>query len=151
MTKWIFLFSLFSCVAFAENLNLSKVHLVDQHEVKSHVDESTHWILFTADMDGYKMVKETLEALGVEDIKAKGGYFVADISKMPKMISKMFAIPAMKKFKFKIQLDGDGELTKDWPREERKLTVMKLKAGEVTEVTYLKDKAALEEFWKSLK
>jgi hypothetical protein len=55
-----------------------------------------------------------------------GAVYVADISRMPAMIAKMFAVPAMRRRGYPVLLDRDGSLTRDWPRVAGQLTMIGL-------------------------
>lgn len=105
---------------------LSKAELKNQFEETVKIDESVQWIIFTGDKNASEKIKKVLEEIKTTDfVKAKGMY-VADISKMPAMISKMFAIPAMRDYDFKVVLDQEGNVTKSWPQKEGHATLIEL-------------------------
>ncbi|MFP5519150.1 MAG: hypothetical protein ACLGGX_04560 [Bdellovibrionia bacterium] len=129
-------------VVLATDLKLD-FSVADQHGKEQTIPQDTKLVIFAADMDGYKLAREAFEENKIEDLSAKKVFFISDISKMPALISKMFAIPKMKELKFQIFLDKDGTLTKDFPREEKKLTLLKLTEGKVTEKNFTDKKEEL--------
>ena len=73
---------------------------------------------------------------------------ISDISKMPGLVSKMFAIPKMKKYNFKLALDKEGDVTKAWPRQEGVILVMKVDQLKVESTENLTTAEAVASFFK---
>lgn len=134
---------------FASDLNL-KIELKDQHEKVQVIPESTRVLLFASEMEGYKMARDTFEKLKVTDLSKLNLAFVADISKMPALISKMFAMPKMRKLPYQILLDRDGNLTQDWPRQDKQLAWLKISENQVVETKWFAKPEELEEAIKGL-
>lgn len=70
---------------------------------------------------------------------------------MPSLVSKMFAIPKMKKYSFKMALDKSGETTKQWPREAGVIVVMKLSKLKLETIELLKTEKAVSAFFADKK
>ena len=130
--------------------SIEKFELQDQFDSKAELQSQTRWLLFAMDMDGYGIIKEVFPTSPKVASFEKEGFLVSDISKMPSLIAKMMAIPKMKKYNFRLVLDRKGEVTKDWPRQEKGLALIELKEFQVVGVKYLKDRKDLEEFLGSL-
>ncbi len=130
--------------------SIEKFELQDQFDAKAELQAQTRWLLFAMDMDGYGIIKEVFPASPKVASFEKEGFLVSDISKMPSLIAKMMAIPKMKKYNFRLVLDRKGEVTKDWPRQEKGLALIELKEFQVVSVKYLKDRKDLEGFLASL-
>lgn len=73
---------------------------------------------------------------------------VSDISGMPSLITKMFALPKMKKYHFKMALDKSGELTKSWPRQTGKATVLQIDNSKVINVDYIATYEQIQKIFK---
>ncbi len=144
----IFLLSL-SSFALEVGAAAPDLKLKDQFEKPIKIPADAKYLLFVTDKKPSKLLSDSIIAADT-DLQAKKVVYASDISGMPSMISSMFAIPAMKKYKFKMALDMTGEETKSWPRQADKVTVMKLENQKITEIQYLESKEDIEKFVKSL-
>ena len=66
--------------------------------------------------------------------------YISDISTMPSFVTRMFAIPKMKKFWFKVSLIYDEEEAKDISRQKGKVTVIRLKDNRIQKIDFVKAK-----------
>lgn len=130
---------------------LSAFSMQDQHDAKHSVDESVRMIVFAADMDAGDISKEALAQDGAKVLTDAGALYIADISKMPAMIAKMFAVPAMRRRGYPVLLDRDGSLTRGWPRVAGQLSVIALdrltvrSVAQVTSVADLRTQLAVKQ------
>ncbi len=136
----------FAAVAAAQTLGvgapLPALTLVDQHDVALTIGPETRVILFTRDMDAGDLVKEALAEDGAARLAEADALVVADIERMPGVITTLFALPAMRKRPYRMLLDRDGKATAMLPSEEGKVTVLTLDALTITGLTYA-DSAAV--------
>lgn len=103
---------------------IEPISLKDQH-AKSHiVDASAEVILFSRDMKGSDLLKQGLTDVGPEYLIGKKAVYIADISRMPKLIAKMIAIPAMRERPYSMLLDRDGKTTAHFPCMEDQATLI---------------------------
>ena len=70
-------------------------------------------------------------------LKDKKAIYVADISGMPGFITKMVAIPKMQKRPYTIAILRDEAQSKRFPQKDDAITIIKLKSGKVTEITFV--------------
>lgn len=106
--------------------SLAAVTLEDQHGVSHRIDASTRAVLFTSDMDAGDAVKTALAEGGAERLARAGAVYVADVSRMPSIIRRTMAEPAMRKRPYPMLLDREGEATKGWPRTSGQATLLVL-------------------------
>jgi hypothetical protein len=57
--------------------------------------------------------------------------FVADIQKMPAIIAKMFAVPAMRAYSYRVMLDRESRVVPRYPGDADKVLVLRLHNGKV--------------------
>ena len=69
---------------------------------------------------------------------------------MPGFVTKMFALPKMKKYPFKLALDYEGHITKDWPKKMAHVTFIKLSSLKIVEVKFLKNDTEIEANLKNI-
>ena len=68
---------------------------------------------------------------------------MADISRMPSLVAKLFALPAMRKRPYRMLLDRDGTATADFPARAGEVTLLRLHDGTIERVDYAASAAAL--------
>jgi hypothetical protein len=128
----------------------SSFELQDQFEQKWVANQTPIQILFASDMEGYKLLNQYFEknAEATKRLNVAQIVYVADISKMPSLISKMFAIPKMKKLNYSIYLDKSGEVTKNWFRTEKGISVLKKEGDQTLKLqVQLKNLSEVEKFF----
>ncbi|QDK45065.1 hypothetical protein DOM22_07785 [Bdellovibrio sp. ZAP7] len=126
--------------------SLSSFKIQNQFEEPAELSSETRWILFSSDMNAAKMLTEYLNE-NASKLDLRKTLIISDISKMPGLVAKMFAIPKMKKYNFKLALDRTGETTKDWPRKEGYLVIIKLSELKVESVEEVNTKEAVTSFF----
>ncbi|MBT9490508.1 MAG: hypothetical protein IV093_23625 [Rubrivivax sp.] len=122
------------------------LHLNDQHDQPALASTSTRWVVFTAEKPVSDMVNAVLSAepSGVTDRLQV--LYVADISRMPALITRMFALPKLRELAFPIALVRDttqAAQVADIPRVAGGATLLRLDAGRVAQVATARDGAEL--------
>lgn len=115
--------------------------LNDQHDKPAPVSASTRWLVFAAEKPVSDMVSALLaaEPAGVADRLRL--VYVADISGMPALVTRMFALPKLRELPFPIALVRDAaQVTQvaDIPRVTGAATVLRLDNGRVAQVATIR-------------
>ena len=113
------------------------LELKDQHDKSVAINEQTNMILFAAGKSTSALMSKTLEDLPPSTLKDKKALYVADISGMPGFITKMVAIPKMQKRPYTIALLRDEAISKRFPQKDGAITIIQLKAGKVTDISFV--------------
>jgi hypothetical protein len=121
----------------APGMPVAEIRLADQHDVEGSIGPDVRAILFTRDMDAGDFVKEALADKGDQVLAAANDVYVSDISGMPGVIAKLFALPSMRKRPYRMLLDRDGKATAGFPSQEGKVTLLRVENGEIEKVEYL--------------
>jgi hypothetical protein len=108
--------------------------LDDQHGVPGTVDARTRIVLFTREMKGGDVAKAALAGADQSFLDARGLVYVADVSRMPAVVLRLFALPRMRERPYRMLLDRDGTQTRDLPATEGRATVLFLTELRVTRV-----------------
>lgn len=103
--------------------------LLDQFDQPYSLDQQTHTLLVARDMDAAKLVKAALEDRPKGYLEARHAVFVADIQRMPTLIAKMFAVPAMRDYSYRVLLDREGRVAPRYPGAENKVLWLQLNEG----------------------
>lgn len=144
MARWLttlLISCLFSINVFADTL--APMTLEDQWEKTHSLDAKTKWVLFSHHKVGGEWVKNSVDSLQLTPLAQHDLLYVADISAMPGLITRMFALPKMRDYAFSIALVRESELVDDWPRQEDHVALIELKSLQVKTVHHFADEASL--------
>jgi len=120
-----------------EGSAMPTLSLNDQHDKPAAVSPQTRWVVFAAEKPVSDMVSAVLaaEPAGVADRLRL--VYVADISGMPALVTRMFALPKLRELSFPIALVRDtAQATQvaEIPRVKGAATVLRLDNGRVAQV-----------------
>jgi hypothetical protein len=146
----LFLLLSVSAGALETGVSVEGLRLKNQFEEEVQVTAATKWMLFVADKKSSQMMTDYLLKNSVTP-ESFAAVYVSDISGMPSLITKMVALPKMKKYPFKLALDSSGGVTKSWPRQTDQVTVIELGEQIVKGVRYLATPEQVAEFVKSVR
>jgi len=119
--------------------------LLDQFEQPYTLNDDTALVLVARSMESGKLVKAVLEGQPKGYLEARKGVFVADVQRMPALIAKLFAIPAMRDYSYRVLLDREGRVASRYPGAEGTVLLLQLEHGRVTAKQELADAQALRE------
>ena len=71
--------------------------LEDQHGEAHTLSQDVTLLLFSRDMDGGNLIKAALSTAPAGFLTSRNALYLTDISRMPKLVAKMFALPSMRK------------------------------------------------------
>ena len=105
--------------------------LLDQHDQAYTLDDQAQILLVARSMDGAKLVDAALQGQPKGYLEARHGVFVADIQRMPRLIAKLFAVPAMQSYNYRVMLDRDARIAPRYPAPVDKVLWLQLKDGKL--------------------
>ncbi len=105
--------------------------LLDQFDQAYTLDDQAQTLLVARSMDGAKLVDAALQDKPKGFLEARHTVFVADIQKMPSLIAKMFAIPAMRAYSYRVMLDRDARVVPRYAGDTDKVLWLQLKNGQL--------------------
>ena len=117
--------------------------LENQHGEAAAVDASTRVVLFSRDMDGGDLLKAALAEVPQSKLDARGAVYVSDISGMPSLVARLFAVPAMRRRPYAMLLDREGATTARLPDEAGRATLVHLSDLRVERIVYASDAEAV--------
>lgn len=127
-----------------ESMAFPNFRLKDQHENDLNMTSEIKLLIFTKNKAASAFTNLALEGKTPDDFSKIGLFYVADISGMPGIITSMFALPKMKKYTYRVALDTEGDVTKNWPTQPDSTTVFSLENGIIKTIQYVKSKEDLE-------
>jgi len=116
--------------------NIGSFSLADQFEKKHTVDNTTKTMIVSFEKSTSADINDFLSKKEEGFLDKNNAVFIADISGMPSLITKFFALPKMKDYKYPVLLIYDEE-DKRFLHKEEKLTVYKLENSVITGVEYI--------------
>ena len=105
--------------------------LLDQYDQAFTLDNRTETLLVARSMEGAKMVNAALQGQPKGYLEARHAVFLADIERMPRLIAKMFAVPAMRDYSYRVMLDRDGRVAPKYPGAVDSVLWLQLKNGQL--------------------
>lgn len=147
MFKKLILTAALAVAVFANPLttgnDLPTLKIKDQFEKEHNVDATTKTIIYSATKDESSTIRDFINEKGkVEFLTSNNIVYIADITGMPSLVTKFFAMPKMKKYEFPILLID--EKNKDlFPIKEDMISVITLENQKITDIKYLKTKEDL--------
>lgn len=147
MFKKLILSAFFAVGLLANTLTIGNeiptLKIKDQFEKEHVVDANTKTIIFSATKDEATTIRDFINEKGkAEFLTSNNIVYIADITGMPSLVTKFFAMPKMKKYEFPILL-VDEQNKSLFPLDGEKITVLSLENGKVTQVKYVKTKEEL--------
>ncbi len=121
------------------------VTLADQHGDERSVDAETRLLLVTRDMDGGRVVRGALEDAPPDFLAERGALYLADIHRMPALITRLFALPGMRRRPYPMLLDREGDVSERLPVDEGRAALLELDALRIVSVEQHDDAEALRE------
>ena len=118
MRYWLTIFLLLFLTTTTHAEELQPLAVVDQWGKAQVLNSETQLLIFSHHKEGSGWVKQALQVMGITNMEEKHWLYVADISSMPKMITKLFAVPKMRDYAFPIALARDEKTLQEWPKKE---------------------------------
>ena len=105
--------------------------LLDQFDQAYTLDNQAQVLLVARSMDAAKQVDAALQGQPKGYLEARHVVFVADIQRMPRLIAKLFAVPAMRAYSYRVMLDRDARIAPRYPAPVDKVLWLQLEDGKL--------------------
>ena len=122
---------------------LPALRLKNQHGQAWQVPASTRLVVFAADRKASNLVMTVLGPLHQGFLASRHAVYLADMSQMPGLITRTFALPSLREQPFEVGVSLDETLLAGWPRQTDAVTLIGLEAGRVTHFQYASSEAQL--------
>lgn len=105
--------------------------LLDQFDQAYTLNDQAHILLVARSMDAAKLVDAALQGQPKGYLEARHAVFVADIQRMPRLIAKLFAVPAMQAYSYRVMLDRDARVAPRYPGAVDNVLWLQLENGKL--------------------
>lgn len=140
MLKKLLLLALFALFlhanSFEINQDIGSFSLPNQFDEKQTIDNSIETIIVSFEKGTGKDINQFLSTKDKDFLKTHHAAFIANISGMPSIITKMFALPKMRDYKHSVLLIYDEE-DKRFVSQEGKSTLYRLENGVIKSISYI--------------
>lgn len=147
MIKKLLLVALMATSLFSseikQNDKLRVFVLSDQFGAYHTVGRHIKTIIFSSQKDTSNDINTYIASKNPNFLKENNAVFIADISKMPAIITRMFAMPKLKKYKHNILLVNNEDDDRFSEKEEQ-ITIYKLENSVVKKIYYIKSAKEIE-------
>jgi hypothetical protein len=126
-------------------VHLPSATFVDQFDSEHDLANCTGLVMFAPDRDSSDIVTSVMATADARRPDGQAVCYVTDISGMPALITKMFALPAMRDYGYPVMLGRDVEATAMMPRRSGEVTLVTTRDGIVKQITYAADAQALRQ------
>ena len=116
--------------------------LEDQHGKAGSI-AGARVVVVSRDMEAGDVVKKALAGRDQAFLDQHAIVYVANISGMPALVTRLIAMPRMRERPYRMLLDRDGNATKDVPSVAGRPTVLAVDDGRVVRVSQPGDPGAL--------
>jgi hypothetical protein len=106
--------------------SLAGLVLPDQHGATHPLPPGTRTVVFVADMDATTIVHALLGERAPDYLDARRAVFIADIHRMPRIITRFVALPRMRRYPYRMLLIRDDTTGARFPRRAEHVTVLGL-------------------------
>ncbi|WP_455756209.1 hypothetical protein [Sulfurimonas sp.] len=114
------------------------------HGRQMKIPKKTNLVIVAFEKDTGALVNEYLKTKNKYYLQKNRSIFIADIHEMPDMVTTMFALPKLKKYKHLIYLHYDEEFQKAVPYKKDEITLLRVVDGKVSDISYITSKSELQ-------
>lgn len=134
-----------SAMALEKGERLLPWTLLDQFDKAYTLDQQARILLVARNMTGAKLLKAAMEEKPKGFLEARQAVFVADVSRMPAVISTLFAVPAMRDYNYRVLLDSQSRVASRYPAAEDQVLWLDLERGVLRDSRTFTDAQALRQ------
>ena len=156
MRGYFLLFVLFISLMRADYLDvgssvekLNKFEYENPNGVRLKIPKETKLFIVSFEKDTGVFVNDYQKIKNPDYLDKNSAVFIADINKMPSIITKMFALPKLRKYKHPIYINYDENFEKVVPSKEDMTTLIFVKESKIQKISYISEqkelKAAIEQ------
>lgn len=101
------------------------------------IPKKTKLVIVAFEKETGALVNEYLDKQSPFYLLKNNSIFIADINKMPSIVTSMFALPKLQKYKHLIYLHYSDKLQNAVPNKEQKITLLRFENSKIKEISYI--------------
>ena len=111
--------------------------LEDQFGNSFRFEKNMELLIFTDDMQASRDVRDTMGKVAPGCYEQGKLVFMADISGMPRLITRLIALPKMRDYGFPVWLDYEGDATGALPVKDEFISMISINNGAITDIDFV--------------
>jgi hypothetical protein len=108
------------------------------------IPQKTKLVVVAFDKDTGALINEYLDTQNEFYLLKHNSIFIADINKMPSIITSMFALPKLQKYKHLIYLHYGDKFQNIVPNKEETITLLHIEDSKIKEISFISSKQELK-------
>ncbi len=116
--------------------SLPEMEFIDQHDQSHKLGSDIQYLIFAHTKQSGSIMTEILMDVEADHLQKHNAVYIADISGMPSLIARLFALPKLRKVGSPIYLCKENELVAWIPKKEEMITLLKLSNGTVEQISF---------------
>jgi hypothetical protein len=108
------------------------------------IPKKTKLVIVAFEKDTGALINDYLGTQSPFYLPKNNSIFIADINKMPSVITNMFALPKLQKHKHLIYLHYGEKFQNMVPNKEQKITLLYIEDSKIKEISFISTKAELK-------
>ncbi|MDQ1267763.1 MAG: hypothetical protein QG560_406 [Campylobacterota bacterium] len=144
MNKFLASFTLSVAILSAAPLKVdSSLNVLDSFKYETptgremKIPKKTKLVIVAFEKDTGALVNEYLNTQNPFYLPKNNSVFIADINKMPAIVTSMFALPKLQKYKHLIYLHYGDKFQNMVPNKEQKITLLRIEDSKIKEISYI--------------
>jgi len=129
--------------SYTTGSTIKPFELSDQHDRSFKIDNDTKVIIFVSERQTSNIVHTALQSHDKNFLLSRSAVYIADISKMPSFVNRMFVLPELRKYTYSMLLDKDSKKTSMFPRKKEHVTLIKLDGLKIKSVEFIQRPEAI--------
>ena len=125
--------------------SLDRFSYESPHGKKLKIPHTIKTVVVSYEKDTGRLVNNYLNNKYPPYLAKMNAIFIADIHEMPSIITKLFALPKMRKYKHTIYLNNKENFSKFLPPKDEKITIIKFENQKVKSIKYISTVKELKE------
>lgn len=119
--------------------------LADQHGVAASFVPGTRFVIVASDKDSSTKMNEWLHQKPADFLNQHDTVYIADIEPMPALITRLFALPKMRKYPYRVLLAREKSFAATYPSQPGKIAVFVVEPdGTLADIQYPEATDAIE-------
>ncbi len=111
--------------------------LQDQYANPFPHGQAMELLLFTGSMSASRDARYAMAQVNPACYEQGRLVFVANVSGMPRMVTRYLAVPKMRGYDYPVWLDYNGDATAALPLQDDSVSVIKVSQGEITSIDFV--------------
>ncbi len=125
--------------------SIKPIILNDQFGATHKIPKIPRTVIVTFEKEPSGILNEYLSKQSERYLEKNNAIYIADISQMPAFVTKSFALPKMKEYKYQVLLITDENEGAMYPYQEGQITIIKMEDNRIKSIKFTDKSSQLNE------